>query len=543
MNARAFRDERPRARHPARGRAVLAAAGVLTFFAAWCVLSYANIVPTVILPTPTEVLRAFPVLHFEEALVRSIGRSLYRVYMGFLLAAVVAIPLGLLMGTFPPVKHFFVPLLDPLRFLPISALVPLFIVWFGIDEMQKIIFLFVGIVVYLLPLVVEAVENVDEVYVQTATTLGASRGQLIRHVLIPGSLPAIGEALRVMNGIGWTYVILAEVINARYGLGYLITAAGKRSNVDQIFALVLVILVIGVVTDWMIRHGQQARSSPGTSDGDSFHGGGPAQRPRAEGTSARASSTPTASSSTAIKDVNLTMQATSRTWASSACSSDPSGCGKSTILNIVAGLFAPTEGEALVRGMPVTGPGPDRGMVFQSYSSYPWLTVLDNVAFGLMLRGLPRKDREASARTWIKKVGLEGTEKKYPRQLSGGMRQRVAIARTLAARPQIILMDEPFGALDVQTRLGMQNLINELWEEIEGTILFVTHDIGEAVYLADKIHILSANPGTIVDEVTVDLPLHRTEDLKKTARFRELETVVLDKIRKQAKGGNLRITT
>jgi ABC-type nitrate/sulfonate/bicarbonate transport system ATPase subunit len=221
----------------------------------------------------------------------------------------------------------------------------------------------------------------------------------------------------------------------------------------------------------------------------------------------------------------------------------PSGCGKSTILNIVAGLFPPTTGMALVRGAPVTGPGPDRGMVFQSYSSYPWLTVLDNVAFGLMLRGVPRRDREAAARTWIKKVGLEGTEKKYPRQLSGGMRQRVAIARTLAARPQIILMDEPFGALDVQTRLGMQNLINELWEEIEGTILFVTHDIAEAVYLGDRIHILSAGPGTIVDEVTVDLPLHRTEELKNTARFRELETVVLDKIRKQAKGGNLRITT
>src|SRR5262249_28539876 len=118
----------------------------------------------------------------------------------------------------------------------------------------------------------------------------------------------------------------------------------------------------------------------------------------------------------------------------------PSGCGKSTILNIVAGLFAPPTGQALLRGAPIAGPGPDRGMVFQSYSSYPWLTVLDNVAFGLMLRGVPRKEREAVARTWIKKVGLEGSEKKYPRQLSGGMRQRVAIARTLAARPQIILM-------------------------------------------------------------------------------------------------------
>jgi len=221
----------------------------------------------------------------------------------------------------------------------------------------------------------------------------------------------------------------------------------------------------------------------------------------------------------------------------------PSGCGKSTILNIVAGLFPPTTGEALLRGRPITGPGPDRGMVFQSYSSYPWLTVLDNVAFGMKLRGVPRGEREKVARSWIKKVGLEGAEKKYPGQLSGGMRQRVAIARTLAVKPQIILMDEPFGALDVQTRLGMQNLINELWEEIEGTILFVTHDIPEAVYLADKIHILSANPGTFVEEITVDLPLHRTEDLKSTARFRELETLVLQKIRHAAKGGNIRITT
>jgi NitT/TauT family transport system ATP-binding protein/sulfonate transport system ATP-binding protein len=182
-------------------------------------------------------------------------------------------------------------------------------------------------------------------------------------------------------------------------------------------------------------------------------------------------------------------------------------------------------------------------MVFQSYSSYPWLTVLENVAFGLMLRGAARDEREQVARAWIKKVGLAGSEKKYPNQLSGGMRQRVAIARTLAVKPQIILMDEPFGALDVQTRLGMQNLINELWEEIEGTILFVTHDIAEAVYLADKIHILSAGPGTIVDEVEIDLPLHRTEDLKQTARFRELEGVVLDRIRTESRGGNVRITT
>jgi len=238
---------------PERKARLLALAGVGAFLGVWCILSYGDLIPTVILPSPTEVVRAFPVLHFEEALVRSAGWSLYRVSMGFLLSAVVAIPLGLLMGTFPPVKHFLSPLVDPLRFLPISALVPLFLVWFGIEETMKIMLLFVGIFVYLLPLVVEAVENVDDVYLQTATTLGASRWQLVRHVLVPGSLPAIGEALRVMNGIGWTYVILAEIVNARYGLGHLITVAGKRSHVDQIFALVLVILAIGVATDQILR--------------------------------------------------------------------------------------------------------------------------------------------------------------------------------------------------------------------------------------------------------------------------------------------------
>lgn len=231
----------------------LALGGVVVFLGVWCALSYGGIIRTYILPSPTEVLRAFPYLHFEEALVRSAVASLYRVAMGFLLSALVAIPLGILMGTFPPVKKFFAPLLDPMRFLPISALVPLFIVWFGIEDLQKIIFLFVGIVVYLLPLVVEAVEKVDDVYLQTATTLGATRWQLVWHVLVPGSLPGIGEALRVMNGIGWTYIILAEVINAPDGLGHLITVSQRYGHVDRMFALVIVILVIGVVTDQVIR--------------------------------------------------------------------------------------------------------------------------------------------------------------------------------------------------------------------------------------------------------------------------------------------------
>jgi NitT/TauT family transport system permease protein len=236
---------KPRAR-------VLAAAGVVVFLGLWSALSYGGIVPHAILPSPTEVAAAIPYLHFQEALVRSAIASLYRVALAFLLSATVAIPLGLVMGTYPAVKQFFKPLLDPMRFLPISALVPLFIVWFGIGDLQKVMFLFVGIVVYLLPLVVEAVERVDDVYLQTATTLGANQGQLVWHVLVPGSLPAIGEALRVMNGIGWTYVILAEVINAPSGLGHLITVSQRYGHVDRMFALVLVILLIGVITDQLI---------------------------------------------------------------------------------------------------------------------------------------------------------------------------------------------------------------------------------------------------------------------------------------------------
>jgi NitT/TauT family transport system permease protein len=235
-----------------RSSRLLAGGGVAAFLGLWCLLSYGGLILTVVLPSPGEVLRAFPVLHFEEALVRSAVASLYRVFLGFLLAAAVAIPLGVVMGTFPAVKRFCSPVLDPLRFLPISALVPLFIVWFGIEDLQKIVFLFVGIVVYLLPLVVEAVEKVDDVYVQTATTLGASTGQIVWHVLVPGSLPAIGEAVRVMNGIGWTYVILAEVINAPSGLGHLITVSQRYGHVDRMFALVIVILLIGVVTDRII---------------------------------------------------------------------------------------------------------------------------------------------------------------------------------------------------------------------------------------------------------------------------------------------------
>ena len=184
----------------------------------------------------------------------------------------------------------------------------------------------------------------------------------------------------------------------------------------------------------------------------------------------------------------------------------PSGCGKSTVLRLVAGLgpqHPPTSGGVLALGRTVTGPGADRGMVFQDYTSFDNRTVLDNVVFGLECRGVPRREREAEGREWIAKVGLDPARdaSKYPHELSGGMRQRVAIARTLVLRPRIILMDEPFGALDPATRLDMQDLLVTLWREVQATVLFVTHSVEEAVYLGDRVFVMATTPGRIVDDI------------------------------------------
>ena len=189
----------------------------------------------------------------------------------------------------------------------------------------------------------------------------------------------------------------------------------------------------------------------------------------------------------------------------------PSGCGKSTVLRMIAGLapqFPPTQGEVLYQDQPVTGPGADRGMVFQDYACFENRTVIDNVAFGLECRGVPKKERAEAAREWIAKVGLNPLRDghKYPHQLTGGMRQRVAIARTLILKPRVILMDEPFGALDPATRHNMQDLLVQLWKEVQATVFFVTHDVSEAVYLGDRIVILSNAPGTILHRFYVMSP-------------------------------------
>jgi NitT/TauT family transport system ATP-binding protein/sulfonate transport system ATP-binding protein len=212
----------------------------------------------------------------------------------------------------------------------------------------------------------------------------------------------------------------------------------------------------------------------------------------------------------------------------------PSGCGKSTLLRIVGGLETASEGKVLLDGAPVTGPGADRGFVFQSYTLFPWLTVVQNIAFGLREKGVPEAERLAIARDWAAKVGLSGFVDHFPRQLSGGMQQRTAIARALANDPKILLLDEPFGALDNQTRALMQEMLLGIWEREQKTVLFVTHDIEEAIFMASRVVVMSARPGRIKADIRVDLPHPRPYTIKTTPDFVALKERLVEEIRVEA---------
>ena len=216
----------------------------------------------------------------------------------------------------------------------------------------------------------------------------------------------------------------------------------------------------------------------------------------------------------------------------------PSGCGKSTLLMMAAGLEPISAGDIRCDGVPVTGPGRDRGMVFQSYTLFPWLNVADNIRFALKKSSLPRAEQDALVADHIRLVGLEGFEAAHPNQLSGGMRQRVAIARALVYKPQMLLMDEPFGALDAQTRLQMQDLLLQVWQAHRTTVLFVTHDVEEAILLSDRIYVMTARPGRIKREVRVDLPRPRNLlETESDPRFAALRREVLGLIREEAREG------
>ncbi len=217
-----------------------------------------------------------------------------------------------------------------------------------------------------------------------------------------------------------------------------------------------------------------------------------------------------------------------------ACIVGPSGCGKSTLLSVAAGLVIPTEGDVLVDGKPAYAPGADRGMVFQSYSLYPWLSVRRNIEFGLEVKRTPKAERARQSSELIHLMKLDGFAEAFPKALSGGMKQRVAIARALANDPEVLLMDEPFGALDALTRQIMQEMLTDLWQRYRKTVLFVTHDIDEAIFLGDVIYIMTNRPGRIRTTLNVDLPRPRNFEMVTSPRFAELRGQVVGIIHEES---------
>ena len=220
----------------------------------------------------------------------------------------------------------------------------------------------------------------------------------------------------------------------------------------------------------------------------------------------------------------------------------PSGCGKSTLLNAVAGFLKPTTGTVTVDGERVKGPSAERGMVFQQYSLFPWKTVRENVEFGLKMRGMERSQRERAARTLLGLAGLEAFEKHYPDRLSGGMKQRVGIVRALATGPKILLLDEPFGALDAQTRVIMQQILTNMWQRLKISVLFVTHDIDEAIFLSDRVYCMTARPGSIKAEIAIPLERPRQQSMMMSSEFLALRRGLMSLIREEslkAMGGEI----
>ncbi|MGI5946839.1 MAG: ABC transporter ATP-binding protein [Lachnospiraceae bacterium] len=212
------------------------------------------------------------------------------------------------------------------------------------------------------------------------------------------------------------------------------------------------------------------------------------------------------------------------------CVVGPSGCGKSTILNILSGLEQATEGSILVDGKPVDGPSPERGVVFQQYALFPWLTVRKNVEFGLKLKGLAKEEIQQISNHYIEMVGLSEFKDAYPKELSGGMKQRVAIARAYAMQPKLLLMDEPFGALDAQTRTQLQSELLKTWEEERKTCFFITHDVDEAVILAQRVIVMSARPGRIKAIINIDIPYPRTQETKMEPRYIALKNQIWSQV-------------
>ena len=448
-----------------------------------------------------------------------------------LTAFVIAVPFGALVGLLIAENRYFSEVAKPLLFfafsIPKSIFLPMFILVFGVGFAQKVGFGFFSTIFIVIMSTTAAVESVKPEILMVAKSYGATPAQTVWRVYLPSMLPVLLEALRISMIFNLTGVMLAEMYASRAGSGTPDRELGRELHDAP---------AIGRSPDGgHHRHLLQRTRQMG----------GNAMQPLANITpikpAARAGAVQVNVTSgwvyktsgqdvVAVSDVSIEVRP-----GRFVVLVGPSGCGKSSLLMMMAGLRHQTSGTISINGAPIDVPDPDRvGVVFQEPSLFPWLTAEENVEFPLTLRGVAKKERHAKAEEALQLVGLDGFGKRHPHELSGGMKQRVSIARGLVQDPPVLLMDEPFAALDEQTRMTMGDELLRIWATTGKTIVFVTHSLTEAVYLADEVIVMSARPGRIVDRLEVALPRPRTFEMLSGDAFGSLRDRIWRHIRKSA---------
>ena len=484
----------------------LAATAFGSLLLLWSALTYGGMISDLFLPTPTMVARALVDLFVGRHFLTDVAISTLRILGGFSIAAALGIPAGLLIGISKSAEAFFEPLFDFIRYTPIPAFIPLFILWLGIGETEKVTVIASSVFFQIVLLVANSVSATPTPILESARTLGAARWDMVTKVVFRYAQPRILDDLRVSMGWAWAVLTIAEIVGASSGIGFVIVQSQRLLQTANVIAAIVVVGFLacsamvfssGYVESVFPGRAEQATMLVLESVTKTYDG-------------RNGSSAPVE----AIGGISLTI-GEGQFWAFVG----PSGAGKTTLLRLIAGLDRPSGGRVVFNGQEILTTSWERGMVFQDFALFPWLTVSDNIAFGLRIR----REREAKLRSavshYLQVTGLDPFKDAYPLTLSGGMQQRVAIARTLANAPKILLLDEPFGALDVQTRGQMQELLAELWEQERITVVLVTHDLEEALFLADRVCVLSARPAVVRQDIVVPFGRPRNRMLKLSDDF------------------------
>ena len=463
--------------------------------------------------------RSFVTLTYKGILPDYLQDSLIRLFTGAALGMAIGIPLGVLIGTSRWAYRICWPILLFFQAIGDIAWLPILLIWFGFGLTTMT---FVIVYTVLFPVVLNTVLGVESVprdLGRAARSLGASPLRVLWEVTVPGALPNIITGLRNGLGYGWRALIAVEIIVGTSGIGFLMFDARRAGSTTEILLGMIILGLLWYHRGCLDPRAAGARDRPALGIGD-------VMTMLSLRNLAKTYFDPYAGAHvTAVHDISLDVA-----QGEFVSVVGPSGCGKTTILNMIAGFIPTSGGEIVLDGKPVTGPGPERGVVFQSFALFPWKTVLDNVGFGPKMRGVPKAERDRIAREYLALAGLSHAANRYPNELSGGMQQRVGVVRALANDPAVLLMDEPFASVDAQTRMTLQEELTRIWQEKRPTVVFITHDVPEAVFLANRVVVLSK--GRILDEVKVELPRPRIwDDIIKDDEFKRLSAQVLAMVR------------